>query len=111
MLTLLAFLAGAAVVAACAYPVWRRQADDLRVTHDRLYTAWQQGAVIAPAPDAEPPEELAPIPDALQEYVTEWSSPEVRAKVEDRIRRMQARGMSVGDIGKAFLLERQTQLF
>lgn len=107
MLLIVAFLAGAASVAAVAYPVWRQLRADLAVAHDRLYTAWREGAVIPPAPEppAPPP---APIPDELRPYIDEWSNPTVRAQVEDRIRRMLARKLTPGEIGKLLLTEAQT---
>lgn len=108
---ILAFLAGAATVAAVVYPLWRALHADLLTAQDRLYGAWQAGATIPPRPEDVVTEPPAPLPEPLRGFVDEWTSPDVRLRVEERIRRMLARGLSVADIGKTLLLERDNQRF
>lgn len=111
MLTLLAFLCGALTVLAIAYPVWNDTRKELRLTQDRLYGAWKEGMTIPPRPEDEPAAEIPPLPKELQALVDEWETPTVRMQVEDRIRRLQARGLDTPAIAKALFLEQEKVRF
>lgn len=111
MLILLAFLLGAVSVATVAYPVWRSQRDELRIAQDRLYGAWKEGHTIPPRPNEEPAPEIPPLPKELQALVDEWESPTVRLQVEDRIRRLMARGLDTPAVAKQLFLDQQRHAF
>ena len=107
--TLLGVALGALIVGGLAWPVVARLQVDLREAHNRLYGAWQSGATIPAAPEAAEPVVVTPLPPELQELVDEWTSPDVRASVEDRIRRLQGRGLTPGEIGTRLRLDYDAQ--
>lgn len=60
---------------------------ELRLANDRLYAAWQSGALIPPRP--EPVKKalpLVPLSPTLQEYVNDWEEPEAQTRAENEIR-------------------------
>lgn len=87
----------------------RQLTTELRTTQDRLYGAWQAGAQIPPR--LEEAVEIPPLPPELQALVSEWSSPDVRSALEDRIRRMLARQMTPSDIAKTLTIEAASRAF
>lgn len=79
---------------------------ELRLTQDRLYGAWKDGAVIPPRPTEAPEMQLPPLPDGLQALVTEWESPDSQLAVEATIRRMLAQGQTAAQIFNHYAAER-----
>lgn len=104
-------LLAAAVLAGQAWLAERRDTvlrRELREAHDRLYGAWQAGAQIPPRSDEAVPAP-EPLPAELQPLIDQWSSPDVRSGVEDRIRRMLARQMAPSEIARVLTVEQASR--
>lgn len=67
---------------------------ELRIANDRLYGAWQTGAIIPPRSEPAPAPKQDPLPAPLQAYVDDWEEEDARARAEGEIRDMLAGGMS-----------------
>ena len=64
---------------------------DRKVAEDRLYAAWQTGALqVPPRGSVLPPEKkvVQILPDKLREYVENWEDPVTRMEVEAEARRL-----------------------
>lgn len=74
---------------AIAILAWQLESTkrELRLANDRLYAAWQSGAVIPPRPEPEKKQlPIVPLSPTLLEYVMDWEEPESRDRAENEIR-------------------------
>ena len=90
MVTALFLLLGLLAGAAGTWWVQRNELtylrDELRVAQDRLLHAWHKEAIIPPRPQEIEP--VKPLPPELQAVVNDWDSPESRAAMDTKLRRL-----------------------